>query len=80
MFKRSFVRRDNGVFKGFLPYLDRVDVLPMTYTSTEAYIKSPFVPYHEREIEVSFDSWNPLKAQAFNLISFWAGSLLIERQ
>lgn len=37
-FKRSFVRRHDGVFKGYMNYLFKEpEVLPMTYPIAEAY-------------------------------------------
>lgn len=40
-FKRSFVRRKDGVFFGY-PHLSKRDIYPLTYSIAEAYIQSPF--------------------------------------
>ena len=40
-FKRSFVRRRDGVFFGY-PHLAKRDIYPLTYSIAEAYIQSPF--------------------------------------
>ncbi len=49
-FKRSFVRRIDGVFKGY-PHLVKPDAYPMTYAVAEAYIQHHF--NSKREIEIS---------------------------
>lgn len=48
-FKRSFVRRRDGVFQGY-PHLVQRSVYPMTYAVAEAYI--PHVFNHQREIDI----------------------------
>lgn len=48
-FKRSFVRRRDGVFTNF-PHLSQPDVFPLTYSIAEAYISRRF-NFH-REIEI----------------------------
>ena len=49
-FKRSFVRRSDGIFQGY-PHLNKPDTYPMTYAVAEGYISLLF--NHWREIEVS---------------------------
>lgn len=48
-FKRSFVRRFDGIFKSY-PHLKQMDVYPMTYGIAEAYIPNHF--NSKREIEI----------------------------
>lgn len=48
-FKRSFVRRTDGLFQGY-PHLHHKDVYPMTYAIAEAYLPSHF--NFKREIEI----------------------------
>lgn len=50
-FKRSYVNRHVGEYKGFMNYLDNPVVFPMTYPIAEAYIKTDFTPFHERKME-----------------------------
>ncbi len=40
-FKRSFVQRTDGIFKGY-PYLSKPDVYPMTYAIADAHIQHQF--------------------------------------
>eukprot|EP01035_Chromulina_nebulosa_P029351 gene29351-38887_t len=51
-FKRSFVRRSNGIFHGYMNYLTNVRVLPMTYTIMEAYVRNSFMQASERDQEI----------------------------
>ena len=39
-FKRSYVKRHDGIFQGF-PHLKKPDVFPLTYSIMESYIQSP---------------------------------------
>jgi hypothetical protein len=48
-FKRSFVRRKDGMFHGF-PHLAKRDIYPLTYSIAEAYIQSPFNQLRDIEI------------------------------
>ena len=48
-FKRSFVRRKDGVFRGY-PHLAKRDVYPLTYSVAEAYIQSPFNQHRDIDI------------------------------
>ncbi len=50
-FKRSYVNRHVGEYKGFMNYLDNPVVFPMTYPIAEAYIKTDFTPFHNRKME-----------------------------
>ncbi len=51
-FKRSYVRRHDGKFQSYMPYLKRNDVLPMTYTTVEAYIKTEFAFLKDRDLDI----------------------------
>ena len=49
-FKRSFVSRQSGKFKGYRNYLHKVEkVVPMTYPMGEAYVKPRFNRIQERD-------------------------------
>jgi len=51
-FKRSYVRRHNGRFGGYMGYAKRVDVLPMTYTIADAYVSPRFYRQADRDTEI----------------------------
>ena len=52
-FKRSFVRRSDGKFVGYMPYLlKHSGVLPMTYTIADAYVRPKFNFLKDRQYEV----------------------------
>lgn len=51
-FKRSYVKRGNGQFKGYMPYLHRNDVLPMSYTIADAYVRTAFPFYKDRDLDI----------------------------
>lgn len=51
-FKRSYVKRRNGLFKGYMHYLEHPNVLPMTYTIAEAYVKSVFPLIADRDLDI----------------------------
>lgn len=51
-FKRSYVKRQNGVFKGYMKYLLNMNILPMTYPVAEAYIKPKAIPIPQRALEI----------------------------
>ena len=51
-FKRSYVRRQDGRFIDYMNYLKRNDVLPMTYTIAEAYVKNTFNMIDKRDFEI----------------------------
>jgi len=51
-FKRSFVRRGNGQFQGYMPYLKRNDVLPMSYTIADAYVRPEFNFHRDRQLDI----------------------------
>jgi len=51
-FKRSYVRRSNGLFQGFMNYVSSLEVLPMTYTLMEAYVRSSLVPAPQRDLQL----------------------------
>lgn len=52
-FKRSFVRRRNGEFMGYMPYLlKHSGVLPMTYTIVDAYVRPTYKFLKERDMEI----------------------------
>lgn len=49
-FKRSFVNRQGGRFKGYMNYLYKHDdVFPMTYPIGEAYVKPKFNRIADRD-------------------------------
>lgn len=48
-FKRSYVKRHNGVFKGY-PHIAKRDFYPMTYSIASAYIPKRFNQKRETEI------------------------------
>lgn len=48
-FKRSYVRRANGVFRGY-PHIAKQDVFPMTYSIASAYIPTTFNQNRETDI------------------------------
>ena len=52
LFKRSYVRRQNGHFQGYMGYLPRMDVLPMTYTIADAYVRPNFNLAVNRDLEI----------------------------
>jgi hypothetical protein len=52
MFKRSYVRRSNGIFQAYMGYVKRIDVLPMTYTIADAYVSNTFTRQAQRDIEI----------------------------
>jgi len=51
-FKRSYVQRKSGIFKQYMGYLQRPDILPMTYTIAEAYVRNSFPLVKERELDI----------------------------
>jgi len=51
-FKRSYVRRHKGQFTGYMPYLQRNNVLPMSYTIADAYVRSTFPTYKDRNLDI----------------------------
>ena len=49
-FKRSFVNRQGGLFKGYMKYLhSKDDVFPMTYPLGESYVKPVFNRVADRD-------------------------------
>lgn len=46
------VQRGNGVFQRYMGYLEREDVLPMTYTIMEAYVRTDFNLLPARNIDI----------------------------
>jgi hypothetical protein len=52
-FKRSYVQRHDGKFKGYMNYVrERPKVLPMTYIIAEAYVKPEFTTIRDRDYEI----------------------------
>jgi len=51
-FKRSYVRRSNGVFQGFMNYVRSLEVLPMSYTLMEAYVRPSLLPDSQRDLQL----------------------------
>jgi hypothetical protein len=65
-FKRSYVRRGNGVFRGYMNYVTRnLDVLPMFYPVATAYLRHPVLPHTERDLEIVCSlrgsNWDPTR-------------------
>lgn len=65
-FKRSYVRRDNGVFGGYMPYVARhPHVLPLFYPLATAYLRHPVRPHAERDLEIVCSlrgsAWDPTR-------------------
>ncbi len=46
------MRRHDGAFKGYMPYLPNPEVLPMTYTIVEAYVRNTFNTLSHRDIDL----------------------------
>ena len=46
------VQRGDGIFQRYMGYLQREDVLPMTYTIMEAYVRSDFNLLPARNIDI----------------------------
>jgi hypothetical protein len=51
-FKRSYVKRHDGVFKHYMNYVTHANVFPMAYIVAEAYIRHTFKHFDERPIEL----------------------------
>lgn len=51
-FKRSYVKRENGDFNGYLNYVHRPNVFPMTYTIAEAYVRPKYLPLDRRDTQI----------------------------
>jgi hypothetical protein len=51
-FKRSFVRRGDGQFQGYMNYLQRNDVLPMSYTIADQYVRPQFSFHRDRTLDI----------------------------
>lgn len=51
-FKRSYVRRHHGHFEGYMGYLHREEIFPMTYTIMEAYIRTTFNRHRDRPFDI----------------------------
>lgn len=51
-FKRSYVKRVDGNFKHYMPYIAEPNVFPMTYIVAEIYVRHLFKHYQERSIEI----------------------------
>jgi len=52
-FKRSYVKRRNGLFNGFLGYVKYKNVFPLTYPIAEAYVRTTLIPLLERELLIA---------------------------
>lgn len=65
IFKRSYVRRSNGDFQGYMPYSRRPDIFPMTYTVAEAYVRTQYLPFRQRNIDLLCTlrggQWDPVR-------------------
>ena len=51
-FKRSYVKRRDGIFHGYLNYVKKPDVFPLTYPIAEAYVHSPYIPFEKRDMQL----------------------------
>lgn len=51
-FKRSYVRRQNGAFQGYMEYLNNPAILPMTYPVAEAYVRPTFNMMRGRDLDI----------------------------
>ena len=51
-FKRSYVRRRDGIFQSYMGYVKRTDILPMSYTIADAYVSNMFTLQAKRDIEI----------------------------
>ena len=58
-FKRSYVKRSDGAFRGYMSYLNRQGfsredhiVLPLTYSIADAYVRSNYKQYKDRDLEL----------------------------
>jgi hypothetical protein len=64
-FKRSYVHRHDGAFKGYMGYVEHPNVLPMTYTIAEAYVKSAFTTMSQRTFDLVCtlrgSNWDPTR-------------------
>ena len=52
-FKRSYVKRRNGNFNGFLGYVKYKNVFPLSYPIAEAYVRTTLIPLLERELLIA---------------------------
>lgn len=52
VFWSADVRRSNGVFKGYMGYLQNPNIFPMTYTIVEAYVRNMFNTMSHRDHEI----------------------------
>lgn len=52
IFKRSYVRRSDGIFLGYMRYLTNEKVFPMTYPVGNSYIRTNFFPHSNRVLQL----------------------------
>lgn len=68
-FKRSYVRRENGRFRGYMNYVSAqtqpIPVLPLFYPVATAYLRHPYRPFAERDLEITCSlrgsDWDPTR-------------------
>ena len=64
-FKRSYVRRANGVFGGYMGYSSQANLFPMTYTIADAYVRPQYKPFKARTIPILCtlrgSNWDPVR-------------------
>lgn len=83
-YKRSFVRRQNGAFRGYMPYLHhKGEVLPMTYTIMDAYIRHTFPTMKERVMEIvstlRATTSDPTRSRVVNWIKDYCDSRNVQK-
>ncbi len=65
MFKRSYVRRSNGAFGGYMGYMTTPNLFPMTYTVADAYVRTRYKPFTKRQIDILCtlrgSNWDPVR-------------------
>lgn len=64
-FKRSYVRRDDGIFGGYMGYMTQPQLFPMTYTVADAYVRTRYQMYAQRKIDILCtlrgSNWDPVR-------------------
>lgn len=71
-FKRSYVKRKDGKFLGYMHYLSNPKVFPMTYTIGNSYIRPQFFPHEKRVLEIlctlrPYDN-DPTRKRVYNFV------------
>lgn len=83
-FKRSYVRRSNGIFHGYMNYLSSLAVLPMSYSIMEAYVRSEYLVHAKRDVELLCtlrgSSHDPVRLRVRNWVKEYAESRGIPKE